>query len=58
MKNVEVGFKNIKVKFSDEVENTQSTFKKSNHPDDMPTDFFSSNGRQDIVDGRLDKNNR
>ena len=52
MKNVEIVFKNRKVKFSDEVEKTQSTKKQKINPlDGMPTYFFASNVWQDIDDG-------
>ena len=45
-----------KVKFSDEVEKTQSAYKqKLNPPDGIPTDFFACNGRQEIDDGHLDE---
>ena len=49
--------KNRKLKFSDEVENTQSAkINKLNPPDGMPTDFFASNGQQEVYYGHLDKN--
>ena len=44
VKIVELGFKNRQIKFSDEVEKSQSAFKKLNPPDGMSTDFFASNG--------------
>ena len=48
--------KKIKVKFSAEVENTQSAKKQKLHPPDgMHTDFFASNGRQEIYDCRSDE---
>ena len=56
MNNVELGFKNRKVKFSDEVENTQSATKQKLNPSDgIPKDFFASNGRQEVDDGHSDE---
>ena len=49
MRNAELGFKNRQVKFSDEVENNQSTLEEEKKsPDGMPTEFFLSNGGQEI----------
>ena len=54
--NVELGFKNRKVEFSDEVENTQDAKKwKLNPSDGIPTEFFASNGRQEVDDGYSDE---
>ena len=48
--------KNRKVKLSDEVENTQYDKKQKLNPSGgMPTDFFASNGWQEINDGHSDK---
>ena len=56
MNNVELGFKNRKVKFSDEVENTQSATKQKLNPSDgIPKDFFASNGRQEVDDIHSDQ---
>ena len=52
---VEIGLKNRRVKFSDEVEKTQSAENFFNPPDGMPTDFFASNGQKEIDDGHSDK---
>ena len=49
MNNVKSGLKNIKVKFCDEVENTQSSKEwKLNPSDGMPTDPFASNILQEV----------
>ena len=56
MNNVELGFKNRKVKLSNEVENTQSAKKQKVNPlDGISTDFFASYGRQEVDDDHLDE---
>ena len=56
VRNAELGFKNRQVKFSDEVENNQSTLEEEKKSlDGMPTEFFVSNGRQEIDDSNLDE---
>ena len=55
MKNVEIGLKNRKVKFSDKVEKTQSTKKQEiNSLYGLPKDFFSYNRRHETNEVYLD----
>ena len=46
--NVELGLRNRKVKFSDEVENTQSATTTKTLRMTCPHIFFASNGRQEV----------